>query len=634
MSGGKHIDEAAVEWGAPDSRDAPFSFAPRSIAFGDVYFSGDGPAETRHVFLAGNALPARFAAPRFSIGELGFGTGLNFLAAWDAWNRAEKPEGARLHFFSVEAFPLSAVDMARAHQAWPELAALSAALRRRLPAPHPGFHVIGFGDVSLTLFYGDALDGLTQAEGRIGAWFFDGFSPAKNPAMWSQDIFRAAASLSEPGATFATFTVAGTVRRALEAAGFEWEKRPGYGRKKEMLAGRIAAPIHDAKRAPWFARGAALTPGARVAVIGAGIAGASLAHALRQAGFDPSVYEASAPASGASGNPAGLVMPRLDAGDTPAGRFHALAFLHTLRLLNEIGGEVFHACGVLHHASGDKDRARQEKLLAQGALPHGHIERRAEGLFFPQGGVADPPAFVSALLAAATLIPERAARLKQTPRGWRVVTEQSEAEYDAVIIANGLDALRFAEARTIPLAGSAGQIDWFPDATPPGHAYAFGAYAAPAPRGGAVIGATYAPIGAGEAAHASPEATASNIAAVAKALPGFARGLAPGDARPRASVRCTTPDRLPVCGPLPDWGFYGGAYDDLRTGKQKDYPSAELRQGLFILSGLGSRGLVTAPCAAAMLAAELCGAPADSIIMQALHPARFFIRDLKRAGAR
>ncbi len=117
-------------------------------------------------------------------------------------------------------------------------------------------------------------------------------------------------------------------------------------------------------------------------------------------------------------------------------------------------------------------------------------------------------------------------------------------------------------------------------------------------------------------------------------MPGLAASFDPDRARPRASIRCTTPDRLPVCGPVPDWGFYGGAYDDLRTGRRRDYPEAEMRPGLFILTGLGSRGLVTAPYAASLLAAELLGAPTVSTIMQALHPARFFIRDLKRAGGR
>ncbi|MEO1137626.1 MAG: bifunctional tRNA (5-methylaminomethyl-2-thiouridine)(34)-methyltransferase MnmD/FAD-dependent 5-carboxymethylaminomethyl-2-thiouridine(34) oxidoreductase MnmC, partial [Pseudomonadota bacterium] len=128
-------------------------------------------------------------------------------------------------------------------------------------------------------------------------------------------------------------------------------------------------------------------------------------------------------------------------------------------------------------------------------------------------------------------------------------------------------------------------------------------------------------------------ATHSNLAAVARTLPALAASLDPSNARPRASVRCTTPDRMPVAGPIPDWGFYGGAYDGLRTGRRQDYPAGVLRAGLYILSGLGSRGLVTAPYAAELISAELSGAPppADIAVMEAVHPARFFIRDLKRA---
>ncbi len=629
MSGGG-IDEAELDWGAlPENRDAP-----RSVLFDDVYFSGDGAAETAHVFLAGNDLPARFNSLRFHIGELGFGTGLNFLCAWDMWRAADKPSGAKLHFFSVEGFPIAAEQLARAHQAWPELSALSAQLRTKMPPPHPGLHHLDFGDVSLTLFYGEARDGLARTEAQVDAWFLDGFSPAKNPAMWTPEIFSELARLSKSGATFSTFTVAGGVRKALENAGFSWEKRPGFGRKKEMLAGQIENPPRATTRAPWLTAGTRLPDGATVAIVGAGIAGASLAQSLRQSGFKPTVYEATAPASGASGNPAGLVMPRLDVGDTPAGAFHANAYLHTAQLLSEFGAEIFNPCGVFHHATNDKEQVRHEKLVTQRALPNGGIERREEGLFFPHAGVVDPTAFVRALLADTTFINERVTRLDQTEAGWQVVTAQSRAGFDAVIVANGLDALRLGQARTLPLSGSAGQIDWFPGATPPEHAHAFGPYAAPAPNGGAIIGATYAPIAIGAEARFSAEATHSNIAAVARTMPDFAATLDPEQSRPRAAIRCTTPDRLPVAGPLPDWGFYSGAYDGLRTGKQHDYPQGEMRPGLFVLSGLGSRGLVTAPYAAALIAAELSGAATDSTIMQALHPARFFIRDLKRANKR
>lgn len=625
---GRRIDKAQVDWDA--------SGAPQSIFFDDVYFSGDGPAETEHVFLAGNDLPKRFSdASRFCIGELGFGTGLNFLVAWDAWRQAQKPADARLHFFSAEAFPLSADDVAQAHEAWPALAPLAKKLRAALPPPHPGFHQMNIDeDVTLTLFYGDALEGFARSRARVDAWFLDGFAPSKNPAMWSPELFKELARLSKPGATFSTFTVAGAVRRALESAGFEWEKRPGFGRKREMLAGRIGNPPQYEKRAPWFAaQNETLKPGARVAVIGAGIAGASLVYELVRAGFKPSVYDASGPASGASGNPAGLIMPRLDLDDTPAGRFHAGAYLHTLRLLGGLSEDTFNACGVLHRAANEKERNRQQRLFEQSALPDGWVEQRDDGLFFPQAGVVDPAAFVRALLGEASVAGERVQRLQSHEQGWRIVASGGEQDFDAVVIANGLDALRFADARTLPLAGSAGQIDWFPDAEPPPHAHAFGPYAAPCPKGGVVIGATYAPVTFGAEARFTREATQSNIAAVARAMPDLAARLDPEKSQPRASVRCTTPDRLPVVGPVPDWRFYGAAYDDLRLGKQKEYSRAEMRDGLYILTGLGSRGLVTAPPAAAMIAAEMTGAPSpvDTGVAEALHPARFFIRDYRRA---
>ncbi len=625
-----NIENAELDW-----KDG----APRSVAFGDIYFSGDGPAETAHVFLGGNGLPQRFDnAARFVIGELGFGTGLNFLVAWEAFLKSEKPAGATLDYFSVEAFPLKAEDLARAHAHWPALAPLSEKLRAHWPPAHPGFHRLYLDDgVTLTLFIGDALTGLSETEAAIDAWFLDGFAPDRNPEMWQPELMREVARLTAAQGSFATFTVAGAVRRALTDAGFTLEKKPGYGRKREMLAGRLDRPAARPIRKPWFdTRSAArLEPGARVAVIGAGIAGASAAYHLRAAGFAATVFEARAPASGASGNPAGLIMPRLDAGDGPAAQFFAQSYLYTAQLLATLESGVFNACGVKLHATTGKEKERQEKLLAMGALPEGWMTPEGDGLFFPQGGVVDPPAFVDALLGDATVRQEKVTRLSHEDGGWRVETVQAAHAFDAVIIANGLDALRFAQARSLPLSGSAGQIDCFENAPPPPSAHAFGPYAAPAPKGGLVIGATYAPAAIGEEPGFTTEATQSNIEAVAKYLPEAVAGLAASGSTPRAAVRCTTPDRLPIAGPAPDWGFYGGAYDGLRDGRKHDYPRGESSPGLFLLTGLGSRGLVTAPLLGAMLVAELAGAPSpvSAAVYEALHPARFFIRDLKRAGA-
>ena len=192
---------------------------PMSREFGDVYFSrASGLEETRHVFLAHNALAERFAAlpadGRLCIGETGFGTGLNFLCAWQLFDRCANAE-ARLHFVSVERYPLAHEDLARALALWPELAPWAEPLLAQYVGIHPGFQRLSFagGRVVLTLLIGDVLDCLPQLDARIDAWFLDGFSPAKNPQMWTAELFAQLARLSAAGATLATFTCAGFVRR-------------------------------------------------------------------------------------------------------------------------------------------------------------------------------------------------------------------------------------------------------------------------------------------------------------------------------------------------------------------------------------------------------------------------------------
>lgn len=205
---------------------------PVSTRFDDPYFSlQNGLAETRHVFLAGNGLPGRFR-DGFRIAELGFGTGLNLLATVIAW-RAAGASGP-LHFTSFEAFPMAAPDIARALTAFPEAEAVAGPL---LAAWDAGQTVIEFGGVRAEVILGDARQTLPAWAGRADAWFLDGFSPAKNPELWSEQLMAEVARHTAPGGTFATYTAAGFVRRGLQAAGFQVERRPGHGTKRHMTAG-------------------------------------------------------------------------------------------------------------------------------------------------------------------------------------------------------------------------------------------------------------------------------------------------------------------------------------------------------------------------------------------------------------
>lgn len=216
---------------------------PISQTFGDVYFSKlGGIAETEHVFLAANGLPGRWqtAGERFCVAELGFGTGLNFLVTWRQFC-ATAPAGTVLHYHAVERQPLTQAQLAQALALQPALAAEAEMLLTHYPLRLPGPHAIALPRCQLHLWWGDVAEWLAALAGampgRIDAWYLDGFAPAKNPDMWGEPIYRAMATLSAPGAHFATFTAASAVRRGLLAAGFAVEKVRGFGRKREMLRG-------------------------------------------------------------------------------------------------------------------------------------------------------------------------------------------------------------------------------------------------------------------------------------------------------------------------------------------------------------------------------------------------------------
>ncbi|MSP86866.1 MAG: hypothetical protein EXR38_00905 [Methylotenera sp.] len=230
---------ALIEW-----RDGQ----PYASAFQDVYFSTDnGLLETEHVFLQGNHLARRWQTlqtQRFTIAETGFGTGLNFLCAAKLW-LATAPKEARLHFISVEKYPLSLAEISMALQLWPSLMDLIEPFLAQYAHLLRGTSSMLFDHrVQLSLCIGDATTAyqshaITPTKPVIDAWFLDGFSPAKNPTMWQAALFEKMALLSNSKTTFATFTSAGAVRRALTQVGFAVIKQAGFGKKREMLCGHF-----------------------------------------------------------------------------------------------------------------------------------------------------------------------------------------------------------------------------------------------------------------------------------------------------------------------------------------------------------------------------------------------------------
>ncbi|HET7775385.1 MAG TPA: tRNA (5-methylaminomethyl-2-thiouridine)(34)-methyltransferase MnmD, partial [Azospira sp.] len=343
------------------------SGVPFSEAYGDVYHSAAGAlGQARHVFLAGNGLPQRWQGrERFTVVETGFGIGLNFLATWAAW-KADGAACARLHFVSLEKHPFAPADLAELHGAHPELAGLAAQLQAQWPLLTPGVHRLHFegGRVTLTLLFGDAQELLPQLRLAADAFYLDGFSPAKNPELWSPFVFRGLARCAAAGATLATWSVAAGVREGLQSVGFVSDKAPGFGGKRDMLRGQYRGP---------GVRQTAL-PGKRILIIGAGFAGTSVAHRLAERGYRITLLDqASGPGCGASGNRVGVLRPLPSLDDNRLSRLTRSAFLYTRRHLQALSGAGlpvrWGASGVLHLARDKSHEATQRQVAQTFAAP-------------------------------------------------------------------------------------------------------------------------------------------------------------------------------------------------------------------------------------------------------------------------
>jgi tRNA 5-methylaminomethyl-2-thiouridine biosynthesis bifunctional protein len=583
------------------------SGAPRSPQFDDVYYSSAGGlAEARSVFLDGCGLPEAWAGRSgFVVGELGFGTGLNILALMDLWRRTRRPE-AQLQVFSVEAFPMPASDARRALGPWPELADLADGLLACWPRRARGFHRLAFADLGVTLDLAimDAAEALEAWTGQADAWFLDGFSPARNPLMWSPRVLAGVARRSAPGARVATFTVAGAVRRGLEAQGFQVEKKPGFAAKRERLEARLPSP-------PQSPSG----PRPRVAIIGAGIAGAALARAFRAVGVDPLVLEASTLGAGASGNAAALAMPRLDAGDGPIGALYAQALARAADLFDQTPGAVI-ARGTCQTEVGPKDAGRFDRIAQSDLFEAGAVERLTPaavaahlgepvaggGLIFRDARVVEPAVLLEAWLRGIDCVIGAVVAVEPDGGEWRLIDEGGRqlARADIVCIACGPDAARLATDLPLsPLRGQVSQAAVSPPATVIG-----GGYAIPT-RQGLLFGATHDRGDTGGEVRIADHRR--NLDLLASTLPQLAARLHVADLAGRAGVRAVTPDFLPLAGALGP-------------------------RGLFILSGLGSRGFCAAPVLAEHVAALAVSAPSPlaAPLAEIVDPGRFAVRRNRR----
>jgi tRNA U34 5-methylaminomethyl-2-thiouridine-forming methyltransferase MnmC len=212
---------------------------PRSDRFSDTYYSkNDGQGETNHVFISGNNLPQRWKqSDHFTIAELGFGTGLNFLETARQWSMNWQ-QVATLRFISFELYPLTIEELRRANSRWDNLQPLAEHLCQNWSIDHPRLQIKFPCNIQLDIFFGDANTLLPGQKLDIDAWYLDGFSPSKNPELWNEKLMGEVYNATRSGGTFATYSVAGYVRRNLQSAGFIINRAEGFGTKREMLKGQ------------------------------------------------------------------------------------------------------------------------------------------------------------------------------------------------------------------------------------------------------------------------------------------------------------------------------------------------------------------------------------------------------------
>lgn len=656
---------------------------PVSNVYDDVYFNTEnGLEEIEHNFIECNFLTERFAnlAPKasFRIVETGFGSGLNFLRAVELFLEKANPS-SELHFISFEKHPMVLEDLTKAHQLLPKNRTkfIQAAkdLQANYPLLLPGWHDVYLFEnrVRLTLWFGDVQKGLPELDASLGckmdAWFLDGFAPVKNPDMWTATLYQQMARLSHESTTFSTFTAAGDVRRGLAKAGFEVKKRSGFGLKREMCFGKLNQVRSYSLKAPWFSRPTPINNGnpATAIVIGAGLAGAAVANKLAENVWQVTVLEEQAEvASLASGNLAGTVHPLVTADWNLRSQWYLQGFEATLRTLlpwlktNKAMGDL---SGLVELAMDEKALVRNQQALERVGLPESLVQPvnapqasdilgtavENGGMFFHQGGWVYPKEVVKTALAQKNInvscetsvqaikqITTHNKNQESNLPNWQIeVLKNGQPQTfnaNVVVVATGSLNQQLNQQLGLPIRPVKGQVTHLESTqqnlslkkplTHEGYAACF--------EGGAVTGATFeAPDMSMELSQQSHE---HNLNAAFKAMPNWLtkspKQLA-NEVQGRVAFRPTTPDHLPIMGPVVDFDWLEKAYlQDSHTHAAYRYPEQQYQAGLFVSNGHGPRGLMSVFLAAETIYADIAGKPLPQSLSlyHASHPARFKIR--------
>ncbi len=642
--------------------------SPYSQVFDDIYFDTEsGFQQSEQVFIQGNQIEQQLLSntSELVIGETGFGTGLNFLLTLRLYLQLAKQHTLpKLHFISTEKYPLTRAQLAQSLAGFRQLTEEAKLLLNCYPEQvSTNFDQAILSDqVRLTIYLGDATENLTaiklhrKSNGLVNAWYLDGFSPAKNPEMWTQELFLQMARLSKSQATISTFTVAGFIRRGLQQVGFRIEKTGYQGKKKEILTGKYQQNKINGK-------GYQLRPNIskpqHVSIIGGGIASACAAYALTKQGIKVTLYcRDEEIAQGASSNAIGALYPLLHQQQDDISLFYQQAFWHARNWYQQLIKDGYHFahnwCGLLEISYKNALKQRQQ-IFEKGTpwpkeLIHGvsakqaselaHITLTHGGLFMPNAGWIAPAELVKQLLKAAQNTNKLKIKTKiniekisQSENGkWQLQSDKGKFSASVLVYCGGAEAIDMPYINQLPLTSVRGQVT----SVNTNQAMAqlntvicHKGYLTPAHHNIHCIGATF------EKDSQNTESSAAddqyNLAMLHRCLPDLTSWQTKDIYASKARLRCMTPDHLPIVGAMPNIEQHKQVYTHLAKDKNWRYTHpAPVINNLYLLTGLGARGLCTAPLLADILAAELTGAPypVNSDVLFNLAPNRFVIRDI------
>lgn len=636
---------------------------PFSLDYQDTYYSVSGPVEeSKYVFIQANQLEHRWQDKNFTIAEIGFGFGLNFLTSCHAWltNRRNRHQ---LHYISFEKHPVSKDDMLQCHKNLGIESDLSSMLCENYPLPVRGFHRIHLNqqNIYLTLIHGDALEYLPEASFEADCWYLDGFSPSKNQELWSQDIAHEVYRLTRPGGTFSTYSAASQVKNNFRKAGFSINKHPGFHNKREMLTGicdkKQQKPDFHHREKSWFNIPSVPVKEKQITIIGAGLAGICIAAAMARRNWHVTVIDKHPhPAREGSGNKNAILMPRLSIDHdtqsqiTLSGYLYSLGYFQTIKKL--IPDFHWQQCGAIQIPRDQKQQQRMRQLIEQENIPDDLLrpvdkeqikilcgcDCADDGWYIPLAGWTAPEEICHNLLDIykdnIEFIGNReVSSIDDHNNGWSVLDKQnheiSMSRY--LVIANASNATEFRQTRWCRIFPKRGQVTYLSKTSSNIHPLKIicsDAYITPEIEDQYVLGASF--VTADRSLEVRESEHRDNIARVKKMIPSFE----PDNSETidgRAAIRAVSQDRLPIVGPVAKADeFYQQFAEAAQGATHMRYGSPVYYRGLYVATAFGSRGLAWIPLCAEIMAGMINDEPlpVGKSLINSIHPNRYLMKNL------